>query len=156
MEGLIIYLHSLAIAVLVGKVVLLSFVVAPILAKSLEREPFGKVVRQLFPAYYALGMGTAGVGVLSVGSLLAIRGVSPSLLVAGGIWIMVLAAEAYCRSLLTPQSNAMRDRLKEQESRGAVDPALQAAWNQLHQRSVYLNSLVLLAGLCLLGLASRW
>jgi hypothetical protein len=33
MEGLIIYLHSLAIAVLVGKVVLLSFVVAPILAK---------------------------------------------------------------------------------------------------------------------------
>ena len=156
MEGLIIYLHSLAIAVLVGKVVLLSLVVAPILAKNLEREPFGKVVRQLFPAYYALGMGTAGVGVLSVGSLLAIRGVSPSLLVAGGIWIMVLAAEAYCRSPLTPQSNAMRDRLKEQESRGAVDPALQAAWNQLHQRSVYLNSFVLLAGLCLLGLASRW
>jgi hypothetical protein len=49
----------------------------------------------------------------------------------------------------------MRDRLKEQESQGAVDPALQGAWNRLHQRSVYLNSLVLLAGLCLLGLASR-
>jgi uncharacterized protein DUF4149 len=156
MEGLIIYLHSLAIAVLVGKVVLLSFVVAPILAKNLEREPFGKVVRQLFPAYYALGMGTGVVGFLSVDSLLTIRGINPSLLVAGGIWIMVLAVEAYCRSPLTPQSNAMRDRLKEQESRGAVDPALQAAWEQLHQRSVYLNSLVLLAGLCLLASASRW
>jgi hypothetical protein len=72
-------------------------------------------------------MGTGVVGFLSVDSLLTIRGINPSLLVTGGIWIMVLAVEAYCRSPLTPQSNAMRDRLKEQESRGAVDPALQAA-----------------------------
>lgn len=80
---------------------------------------------------------------------------STTLLVAGGTWLVILAAEAYCRSPLTPQSNAMRDRLKEQESRGAVDPALQSAWNRLHQRSVYLNSLVLFAGLYLLLLASR-
>ena len=39
MVSMIDYLHMLAIAVLVGKVVLLSFVVAPILAKNLEREP---------------------------------------------------------------------------------------------------------------------
>jgi hypothetical protein len=52
MAPLIEYLHALAIAILVGKVVLLSFVVAPVLAKSLQREPFGTVVRRLFPAYY--------------------------------------------------------------------------------------------------------
>lgn len=155
MLSVIEYLHMLAAAVLVGKVVLLSFIVAPILAKNLEREPFGKVVRQLFPAYYALGMGTAILGLISVTGLWLILGMSTTLLVAGGTWLIILAAEAYCRSPLTPQSNAMRDRLKEQESRGAVDPALQSAWNRLHQRSVYLNSLVLLAGLCLLGLASR-
>ena len=155
MVSLVEYLHLLAAAVLVGKVVLLSFVVAPILAKNLEREPFGKVVRQLFPAYYALGMRMAMVGLISVAGLGLIRGMSAALLVAGGTWLLIFVAEAYCRSPLTPQSNAMRDRLKEQESRGAVDPALQVAWNQLHQRSVYLNSLVLLAGLCLLGLASR-
>lgn len=100
-------------------------------------------------------MGTAILGLVSLNALAMIRGMSPSLLVADGIWLIILAAEAYCRSPLTPQSNAMRDRLKEQEQRGAVDPNLQAAWNRLHQRSVYLNSLVLLAGLCLLGLASR-
>jgi hypothetical protein len=50
----------------------------------------------------------------------------------------------------------MKDRLKSQESEGTLNPALQTAWNRLHQRSVYLNSLVLLAGLCLLGLSSRW
>ena len=156
MTSLIEYLHLLAIAVLIGKVVLLSFVVAPILAKNLEREPFGKVVRQLFPAYYALGMGTAIAGLVSVIGLGLSRGTNTALLVAGGTWLIILAAEAYCRSPLTPLSNTMRDRLKEQESRGEVDPALHTAWNRLHQRSVYLNSLVLLAGLCLLGLVSRW
>ena len=155
MLSVIEYLHMLAVAVLVGKVVLLSFIVAPILAKHLEREPFGKVVRQLFPAYYALGMGTAILGLISVIGLGLILGMSTTLLVAGGTWLVILAAEAYCRSPLTPQSNAMRDQLKEQESRGAVDPALQGAWNRLHQRSVYLNSLVLLAGLYLLVLISR-
>lgn len=155
MVSLIEYLHMLAVAVLVGKVVFLSFIVAPILAKNLEREPFGKVVRQLFPAYYALGIGTAIVGLICVTGLGLIIGMSTTLLVAAGAWLIILAAEAYCRSPLTPQSNALRDRLKEQESRGAVDPALQGAWNRLHQRSVYLNSLVLLAGLYLLLLVSR-
>lgn len=155
MLSVIEYLHMLAAAVLVGKVVLLSFIVAPILAKNLEREPFRKVVRQLFPAYYALGMGTAILGLTSVIGLGLMLGMSTTLLVPGGTWLIILAAEAYCRSPLTPQSNAMRDRLKEQESRGAVDPALESAWNRLHQRSVYLNALVLLAGLYLLLLASR-
>jgi hypothetical protein len=50
------YLSLLAVAVLIGKVVFLSFVVAPMLAKALDREAFGLVVRRLFPAYYGLGM----------------------------------------------------------------------------------------------------
>ena len=156
MVSMIEYLYILAVALLVGKVVLLSFVVAPILAKNLERESFGKVVRELFPAYYTLGMGTAIAGLISVAGLGLILGMSTILVIAGGTWLIIFVAEAYCQSPLTTQSNAMRDRLKEQESRGAVDPVLQAAWSRLHQRSVYLNSLVLLAGLCLLGLAGRW
>lgn len=152
MARFIDYVHALAVAILVGKVVLLSFVVAPILAKNLEPELFGKVVRQLFPAYYALGMGTAVMGVIAASMLAALRGMSVVLLVASGIWLIVLAAESYCRSPLTPRSNAMRDRLKDQESRGLIDTDLQAAWNRLHQRSLYLNSLVLLAGLCLIAL----
>lgn len=73
MVSVVEYFQMLAVAVLVGKVVLLSFIVAPILAKNLEREPFGKVVRQLFPAYYTLGMGTAIVGLVSVIGLGLIR-----------------------------------------------------------------------------------
>ena len=128
--------------------------VAPVLAKQLAPEQFGKVVRQLFPAYYLLGMGAAAGGLVSVTALLVVRGASPGLSAAGGIWLIIFLAEAYCRSPLTPQSNAMRDQLKEQESRGSVDPVLKASWERLHQRSLYLNSLVLLGGQCLVGLAS--
>ena len=155
-EPVIQYLHALAVAILLGKVVLLSFVVAPILAKNLEREPFGKVVRQLFPAYYVVGMAAAAAGLLSVTALATMRGISPAFLVAAGIWLMILAAESYCRSPLTPQSNAMRDRLKEQEQQGSVDADLQSAWNRLHQRSLYLNSIVLFGGLCLLQVARQF
>ena len=155
-EPVMQYLHAVAVAILLGKVVLLSFVVAPILAKNLEREAFGKVVRELFPAYYRLGMATAAVGLVSVTGLLTLQGLNPSLLAAGGIWLVILAAESYCRSPLTPQSNAMRDRLKEQEQRGAVDAQLQVAWSRLHQRSIYLNSIALLGGLSLLGVGRQF
>jgi hypothetical protein len=73
-------------------------------------------------------------------------GVTASLL-----WLIVLAAEAYCRSPLTPMSNEMRDRLKQQELMGSVDLTLQRNWQRLHQRSVYLNTLVLFCALGLLG-----
>lgn len=114
---LITYMHMLAVAVLVGKVVLLSFVVAPILAKTLERETFSTVVRQLFPAYYALGMGASIVGVVSVIGSRMIHPANPAWHLIAVLWLIILAAETYCRAPLTPQSNAMRDRLKEQESR---------------------------------------
>ena len=69
---------------------------------------------------------------------------------------VILAAETYCRSPLTPRSKAIRDRLKEQDQQGAVDAQLQAEWNRLHQRSIYLDSMVLVGGLCLLGIARRF
>ena len=48
MDRLFNYLHLIATGVLIGKVVLLSFVVAPTLAQTLDAESFGNVVRRLF------------------------------------------------------------------------------------------------------------
>lgn len=145
------YVHLLASAVLVGKVVLLSFVVTPVLAKHLNREQFAKVVRALFPPYYALGAGAAVVGLLSLGSISLVGKLDARVFGACAMWLLILIAEMYCRSRLTPRSNTMRDRLLELEQRGEQDLVLLSAWTRLHQRSVMLNSLVMIAGLCVLA-----
>ncbi len=146
------YLQTLAVAVLVGKVVLLSFVVAPVLARNLDPVPFGRVVRALFPLYYGLGMGAAGVGLLATGSQAVLQKWTEATVLAVVFWGMVLVIETYCRTPLTPQINALRDQMEEQEALGTVEPTLRARWESLHRRSVQLNSLVLLLGLALVGL----
>jgi hypothetical protein len=153
MQQALTYMQTLALAVLVGKVIFLSFVVAPVLARTLEPEPFGRVVRALFPAYYGLGAGAATLGLGALAGLtLAGGGMGPAQAAAGGLWLGVLTIELYCRSPLTPQTNALRDEIKAQEGRGPGDMALHKRWNALHRRSVQLNSVVMVLGLCLIGL----
>ena len=155
MDMLLNYLHQLAAGLLIGKVVFFSFMVAPIMAQTLEAESFGKTVRRLFPAYYLLGMGSAAIALASLMGLAVLYGAGYVIVLSMALWAGVLASETYSRSYLTPQSNAMRDQLKQQKLDGAVDPGLMKEWDRLHRRSVVLNSLVLLAGLILIWTAGQ-
>lgn len=155
MDMLFHYLHVLATGLLIGKVVLMSFVVAPIIARTLDAESFGKVARRLFPAYYLLGLVSAAIALASLMGLAVLEGGGPMMVSAMTVWTGVLASEWYCRSSVTPRSNAMRDRLKEQELHGLIDSGLREAWERLHRRSVSLNSAVLIAGLILVGAAEH-
>ena len=146
------YLHLLAIAVLVGKVVFLSFVTAPILARTLDPESFAKVVRQLFPQYYALGMISAVVGWATITALGIQRGMGPFDLISSALWLGILAVENYCRTPLTPQINDLSDKLKKNHARGINTPLIQKRRDSLHRLTVQLNSAVLIMGLCLIGL----
>src|SRR5690349_1372212 len=95
------YLSLLAVAVLIGKVVFLSFVVAPMLAKALDREAFGLVVRRLFPAYYGLGMAASVAGIASVLVLGIAQEMNAMRSLTACMWLAILVAETYCRLLLT-------------------------------------------------------
>ena len=155
MDMLFHYLHLLAASILIGKVVLLSFVVASITAQTLTVEMFGKVMRRIFPAYYLLGMASAAVALASLTGLASLQSGGVFIFFAMVLWIAVLASEWYSRSSVTPRSNAMRDRLKEQQLQGFEDPVLKDAWDRLHRRSVSLNSAVLIVGLILVGIAGH-
>lgn len=146
------YLHILAIAVLVGKVVFLSFVTAPVLARTLDPDSFAKVVRQLFPQYYALGMVAATIGWATITSIGLLKGFGPIDLISSTLWLGILTIENYCRSPLTPRINALSDRLKEADQRGLNILSVKKDRDDLHRLSVQLNSLVLIIGLCLIGL----
>ncbi|MDA0739341.1 MAG: DUF4149 domain-containing protein [Nitrospirae bacterium] len=146
------YLHVVAIAVLVGKIVFLSFITAPVLARTLDADSFAKVVRQLFPRYYALGMVAAIVGWATITSIGLLNGFGPIDLISSTLWLGILAIENYCRSPLTPKINALSDQLKETERLGIKIVSLRKDRDALHRLSVQLNSLVLIIGFCLIGL----
>lgn len=152
MIEILTYLHLLAVAVLVGKIVFMSFVTAPILARTLDPDAFARVVRMLFPRYYALGMMAAAVGWASVTGLGLLTGFGPRALIAATLWLGVLAIETYCRSPLTPRINALSDRLKDADRRGLNIVPVRKDRDTLHRRSVQLNGVVLMLGLCLIGL----
>ena len=68
------------------------------------------------------------------------------------LWLGILMIENYCRAPLTPQINALSDRLKENQARGLNTPLIQQRRDTLHKLTVQLNSAVLVMGLCLIGL----
>ncbi len=151
-ERILIFLNLLALAILVGKIVFLSFVTAPVLAKTLDAEAFSRVVRNLFPQYYPLGMVSAAIG-WGASLALGLMGEFESfVLIPATLWLGILTIELYCRTPLIAQINALSDQLKAKQAKGINTPLLQKQRDNLHWLSVQLNSVVLLMGLCLIGL----
>jgi hypothetical protein len=146
------YLETVVVAVLVGKIVLLSFVVAPILSKTLDAASFAKVVRTLFPSYYRFGAWVSLAGILAGSGLFAIGDKTSPWGLILSLWLAALLIELYCHYPLTPQINAVCDWITRQEKEGLVEEDLVATWKRLHQRSVWLNGVVLVIGLLLIAL----
>ena len=152
-EHILIFFNLLAMAILVGKIVFLSFVTAPVLSRTLDTDTFAKVVRSLFPQYYGLGMISAAVGWTTSLALGLLNGFESIVLLPATIWLGVLAIEQYCRTPLIAQINELSDQLKAKQAKGLTTPLLQEQRDGLHRFSVQLNSLVLFMGLCLIGLS---
>ena len=150
-ERILIFLNLLAMAILVGKIVFLTFVTAPVLARTLDANAFSRVVRNLFPQYYALGMVSAAVGWSTSLALGLLYGFESFVLIPSTLWLGILAIEQYCRTPLIVSINDVSDQLKAKQAKGISTPLLQQERDGLHRLSVQLNSLVLLMGLCLIG-----
>ncbi len=150
---ILIFLNILAVGVLVGKIVFLSFVTAPVLARTLDAESFSRVVRSLFPPYYGLGMISAAIGWASSIALGLLNNFESLMLIPATLWLGILAIEHYCRTPLIAQINELSDELKMKQAKGLNTPLLLKRRDGLHRLSVQLNSIVLLMGLCLIGLS---
>jgi hypothetical protein len=127
--------------------------VAPILAKTLEPPVFGRTIRVLFPAYYALGMGAAALGLATRAGQVAGARASGTDAMMLGLWGCVFALEWYSRSALTPRMNALRDLLTERGQPNPQEEQKRREWDSLHRRAVQINGVVLVVGLIALGFA---
>ena len=135
-------IYVFALTAWVGSILFLSFAVAPIIFRVLDKESGARFVRALFPRYYAWGVVSSAVALpcLVCGSLSfpELRGPMVGVqaaLIAAGLGIML-----YCGNTLTPAINQARD-----EGPGSAD-----RFERLHKRSVILNAVALLIGTVLL------
>jgi putative copper export protein len=138
------FVFLVAMSAWLGSILFFSFGVAPILFRVLPPEHAGRLVRALFPIYYAWGT-TAGAVALPAtfcGPLAVPEMRGPWVAVRAGVILLGVLIMFYGGNVLTPAINAARD----------AGPPEAARFGRLHRRSVWLNGLVLVLGLSALGL----
>ncbi len=134
--------YLVAMAAWTGSILFFSFGVAPVIFKVLKPDAAAAFVRALFPRYYAWGAisGAIALPALVCGPLAVPELRGPAIGIQAALILASLLAMLYCGNVLTPAINQARDAGPEQQSR----------FERLHQRSVTLNSLVLVIGIGLI------
>jgi hypothetical protein len=143
-------LFWLALALWIGAVVFVSFVVAPAVFGTVSNETAGLVMGRIFPVYYAF---TAICGCVALAASLALwrrarRARAWSMTVV--MLVVMLAATTYAGAVVNPRARALRPLLHQPAAEATVRPE----FDRLHRRAVQLNGLVLLLGLVTLGVAA--
>lgn len=143
----IVYLCALV--VWVGEIVFFSFVVAPAIFGVLGTTRAGDVVAVIFPRYYAIGMGAAGVA-LACAWLLGRAAAAPRLW-AGAVVALALGfgVTAWAGAIIHPRAQALR---AARQAVGEETPS--AEFRRAHREAVLLNGTALLSGLVALGLSA--
>jgi hypothetical protein len=144
------FLYLAALVVWLGEVVFFSFVGAPAIFRALDPVHAGEVVAVIFPRYYALGMGGAGVALVCA-LLLAGRAVAPVWWrgAAGALGLGLLAM-VWAGMVVHPRAQQLRAALQA----SGEAPSASAEFRSLHARAVALNGVALLSGLVGLGLSA--
>lgn len=130
-------LHSLAVVfagLLAGGMLFFSFVFAPLVFRTLDKENAGALIRAVFPVYYL-----AGLLIALLGAVFAWPG-SPT---DGALLGAVALAFALARQVLRPAIDASRERRKD-------DPAAARGFRRLHGLSMILNLAQIIAVLTVL------
>ena len=142
MQTLINYIYLLSLVSWLGSVIFFSFVAAPGIFKTLDREKAGEVVGVIFPRYYFIGY---VCGVLALVTLLAGTNEIPVLQL--GLLLGMIACTFFAGMVIGPRARNLKARIKAEPDNS---DALRRTFKSLHGWSVRLNAAVLLMGLVLL------
>lgn len=142
MQTLINYIYLLSLVCWLGSVVFFSFVAAPAIFKTLDREKAGELVGVIFPRYYFIGY---VCGVLALTALLAGSAEIP--VVQSGLLLGMIICTFFAGMVIGPRARDLKARIKAEPDNSE---ALRIAFKSLHGWSVRLNAAVLLMGLVLL------
>jgi uncharacterized membrane protein len=135
-------IYILALCAWVGSILFFSFVVAPLVFRVLASDAAGRFLRALFPRYYIWGAisGSIALPAYVAGPLCFPEYRGPMVGAAAMAILACTLVMFYAVNSLVPQINQARDE----------GPSGLARFEQLHRRSVRLNSMVLCILLALL------
>ncbi len=142
MQTLINYIYLLSLVCWLGSIIFFSFVAAPGIFKTLEREKAGELVGVIFPKYSFIGY---VCGVLALATLLSGSGNIPVVQLA--LVLGMTACTVFAGRVIGPRARDLKARIKAEPENGE---ALRLRFKSLHGWSVRLNAAVLLMGLVLL------
>jgi hypothetical protein len=120
---------ALALAMLLGVMLFFSLLVAPLVFRCLEARQAGRLIRAMFPWYYA---------VLSALSLIAAVILAPARPWLAMVAALVLAGAIFARQWLMPRINAASDASQ------SGDTSARARFGRLHGASVAVNGVQML------------
>jgi len=148
--GLVRFLYLLALGLWIGDIAAFSFVVAPALFTTLGPATAGDAVAAIFPRYYALSAGAAGVAL--VGALVLARAAaSPGWWTAGVMSVALgLGATVWAAAIVHPRAQQLRVAL---HAAGRA-PAESADFRHAHRLAVALNGVALVGAIAGLGFSA--
>ena len=142
MLTLINFIYLLSLVMWLGSIIFFSFIGAPGIFKTLDREKAGEVAGVIFPKYYFLGYVCAGF------SLVALFFGSEKIPILQLALLLGMATCTFIAGMvISPKAKALKARIKNEAGNCET---LKQAFNSLHGWSVRLNAAVLLMGLVLL------
>lgn len=146
------YAHMLTLVIWIGSIIFFSFIGAPSIFKTLDRQTAGDVVGAIFPKYFLIWQVCAVLGVLTLFYIGVKTGFSSS--VKAGLLTLVLmgGVTAYSSLVNAPQARDVKYQMRT-ETDDAAKEALRKKFGRLHGISMALNILTLVMGLVLLWFA---
>lgn len=119
-------LALLVVALALGGAAGFSFVIAPVMLKSLPRATAGEALRAIFPAYYLALAFAAVAGMACLSALAPMRNLEVALLAAVALANIV-------------QRRALLPRMEEARIRAPEHPMTDPGFRRLHGVSIALN-----------------
>ena len=142
------FIYLLSLVCWISSIIFFSFIVAPIIFKTLDREKAGEVIGKIFPLYYKLGY---ICGALILFSFLASEAGAGQL--KWYAWSTMILASGFAGFMINRKAKKVKEKIKKDVPE-KEKPILEARFKSLHSLSVKLNLVVLLAGLWLLVLTT--
>ena len=149
------YIHLLSLVVWIGSIVFFSFIGAPTIFKTLDRQTAGDVVGAIFPKYFTLWQVCSVLAAITVAYIGLKEGFGVYLKTGLALLVLMGAITAYSSMVNAPAAREVKAEIRAEADESAK-AELKKKFAKLHGVSMVLNLMTLVLGLALLYFAMRY